>query len=63
MNLFFVQYRDTVYGPEGNELEHAYISCPFANAKGTESDREWVALNVVPHLPSQYECNTPQELL
>lgn len=52
----------TVYNAQGVELESNYMSCPSKNAKGTLSDREWVEKNVVPHLPKEYDCETPQEL-
>ena len=43
----------------GKELENGYSSCPFENAKGEVSNREWVSKNVVPHLPKETNCNTP----
>ena len=47
---------------DGKELEKGYLSCPFENAKGGISDREWVFKNVIPHLPKETNCNTPEEV-
>lgn len=46
----------------GKELEKGYLSCPFENASGKDSDRAWVLKNVVPHLPKETNCNTPDEV-
>jgi hypothetical protein len=57
---FAISY--VIFNYNGEELESGYISCPIENAKGEPSNRKWILKNVVPHLPKNTNCNTPQEL-
>src|SRR5689334_16849565 len=52
----------TVTNFEGKELEHGYLSCPQEAAKGNHLNREWVQINVIPHLPSETTYDSPAAL-
>lgn len=52
----------TVTNLEGKELEQGYLACPSNNAKGEPANREWVQINVVPHLPSETTHENPHDL-
>jgi hypothetical protein len=47
---------------EGNELEGNYIACPFEKAQGLESNKKWVAANVLPNLPKETDFDDPHSL-
>lgn len=47
---------------DGQEIDKGYYSCPSESAKGSLKNREWVAKNVLPHLPQESQYKNPDEL-
>lgn len=52
----------TVTNLEGKELENGYLACPPLKAKGNHLNREWVQINVIPHLPVETTYDSPTAL-